>query len=313
MKWAVGVTTCYERLGDLLPRTLGSLLRGGFPQPHLFIDGAESLEGYKPFGLPMTSHWPNVRTYGNWALAMHELYYRNTDADRYVIFQDDIVTVQNLRQYLEKSDMPVDGYLNLYTVPENEKLSQNTGWFHSNQNGKGALALVFTRQLLLELLSNRVWLEKPMDKDRGHRNIDGCIVHVLSTRYFGKYKEYCHNPSLVQHIGEKSSMGNQWKVPPQRFPGEEFDATQLLSAVPQPVSSPLPAVFSSSWASDKDVRLALEKLGIPEQRVTDWVNRPCVQCFEKQRRINQLGWLAKHALGGNMDEAKSRLMEILDT
>lgn len=312
MKWAYGVTTVSTRLGDLLPRTLGSLLRGGFPQPHLFIDGANSLEGYKQFGLPMTCHYPNVRTYGNWSLAMHELYYRNTDADRYVLFQDDLVVVQNLRQYLEKSDMPTDGYLNLYTVPENERLAQtNLRWFHSNQQGKGALALVFTRQLLLELLNSRVWLEKPMDPNRGHKNIDGCIVHIMSTRYYGKYKEYCHNPSLVQHVGEQSSMGNTWKHTPERFPGEEFDALSLIG--PQaPYTGPIPE-FGSSWASDSEVHRALEALEIPRIKVAEWVNRPCVQCMEKNRRINQLGWLAKKALDGNIDEVRARFTEILDT
>jgi len=229
IKWEYGVTTVPERLGTYLPRTLGSLLRGGFPQPRLFVDGCEDDCPYRELGLPVTTRWPRIRTYGNWDLGMREMFYRNAYADYYVIFQDDIIVSKNLREYLEQSKMPSDGYMNLYTVPENQHYAKSEpGWFPSNQNGKGALALVFPRMLLLTLFADRMWNERMLNKERGFRSIDGGIVHSLSTRYYGKNTEYCHNPSLVQHIGEESTMGNGLKAISDSFPGEEFDALSLV-------------------------------------------------------------------------------------
>ena len=47
------------------------------------------------------------------------------------------------------------------------------------------------------------------------------------------WAEYVHAPSLVQHIGERTSMGNKPQPSADSFPGEEFDATELLPAAAQ--------------------------------------------------------------------------------
>lgn len=304
--WSYGVTCTNERLGVTLPRTLGSLLRGGFSQPRLFVDDCNDPKEYEHFGLSITCRYPRIRTYGNWTLALHELFYRNPKASHYALFQDDLLCVKNLREYLEAT-MPSDGYLNLYTVPENEALSKKPGWFPSNQQGKGALGLVFTRSLMLELLSNRTWLERPLNERTGYRNIDGGIVNCLSTRHAGKHQEYCHNPSLIQHIGTETTIEpvKKYAAVSRTFPGEEFDALSLLG----PKSTEYE--FSSSWASTRIVLNALGCLTIDANRVVRWLSRP-VNPRERTRRLNQLGWLAKKTLEGGAEECKRRFEEILD-
>jgi hypothetical protein len=280
-----------------------------------------------------------VKPYGNWALAMHELYYREPHADFYAIFQDDFITYPNLREYLEQSEMPKDGYLNLYTFPENQKLVPDSGsrigWYPSNQQGKGAVALIFPRLIMLKLISDRMWIERPLNRDRGHKGIDGGIVHSLSTQYYGKDKEYCHNPSLVQHTGLTSSIGtHKWPLS-ESFRGEEFDALTLVK--PKPIIAPEPPVtsivetleaplthaiektrimgnheFTTPWAVGDAVSQALDMVGITKERVSAWIGRPCQGCWERQRRLNQLGWLAKKALSGGLDEVKARFEEILN-
>ena len=37
LRWVYGVTTVPERRADLLPRTLVSLDRAGFPSPRIFV------------------------------------------------------------------------------------------------------------------------------------------------------------------------------------------------------------------------------------------------------------------------------------
>lgn len=247
MQWAYGLTTVPERKDDILPRTLKSLADGGFESPRLFVDGcANYLWWRSTFNLEVTCRKPQIRTFGNWILGLAELYIREPYADRYAMFQDDFVTYRNLRQYLEwctypdGQATPDKGYWNLYTFPRNQALAPKNsnggtidGWFESNQLGKGAVALVFCKEAVKILLENRHFIiDRPEDIDRpgyvgrGWRAIDGGIVSALKQ---AGWKEYCHTPSLVQHTGMKSSMGNRTHPLAESFRGESFDALQLLS------------------------------------------------------------------------------------
>lgn len=226
MLWAYGITTVPSRLNDYFPRTLESLRRAGFDSPRLFVDGAKSSADYDKYGLEVTTRWPAVRTVGNWQLSILELYIRNPAASLYAIFQDDFVTYRNLREYLERSPIPSQGYLNLYTFPSNQQLATGQGWYKSNQQGKGAVALVFTRLGVQTLLQQKSFVEKVCDPHRGHKAVDGAIVTAMTS---AGWTEYVHNPSLTQHIGDVSSMRNAPHLKATSFRGEEFNAVELLS------------------------------------------------------------------------------------
>lgn len=229
MNWAYGITTVPSRLNDVFPRTLKSLALAGFDKPHLFIDGCKTPELYQDSGTEITCRWPNVRTAGHWVLSIAELYIRNPQADRYALFQDDFVTYKNLRGYLDTCTYPLSGYWNLYTFPSNQQLCPRgyEGWYESNQLGRGAVALIFSREVLLSLLSQRQFINRPQCPHRGHKAIDGGIVDSL--KKIG-IREYVHSPSLVQHTGLESSMGNKRHLLAISFKGEEFDALSLCSA-----------------------------------------------------------------------------------
>lgn len=232
MKWTYGVTTVPDRFGELLPRTLASLARAGFDQPRLFIDGPGPLPGNLDT-YEVTRRVPRIRTHGNWVLSAYELFIREPTAERYAIFQDDLITYPNLRQYLEACAYPKNGYWNLYTFPENDK--KNPGWSLSNQLGYGALALVFSNEALRTLLSQRHLVERPLDANRGWRSVDGGIVSAMKK---AGWKEYVHSPSLTQHIGHVSSMGNKEQPYAKSFRGEDFDALSLIDpARPAKVSA----------------------------------------------------------------------------
>ena len=235
LTWAYGVTTVPSRRETLFPRTLKSLEDAGFDSPRVFLDGATHADGARyegEFGLPVTTRTgSNVRTAGNWVLSLYELYIRDPHVDRYALFQDDLVTCRGLRLYLDHAPYPADGYLNLYTFPQNQSLRPKDpdwrgGFYPANQLGKGAVALVFDRDCVVKLLSSEHLAVRPQDKDRGHKSIDGGIVTALKKA--GK-KEYVHDPSLVQHTGMQSSMGNRQQPLAPSFPGETWDATFLLA------------------------------------------------------------------------------------
>lgn len=228
--WACGLTTVPQRMHDgLLDRTLTSLKAGGFTDIRLFIDGLSyPMSWDSPFKtLPMTCRNPSIRVYGNFHLGLSELFIRNPKADLYAMFQDDFVTYKNLRAYLERCKFPEKGYFNLYTFPQNQKKFE--GWYPSNQLGKGAVALVLPRAAVLALLSSSYWTLRPTSNpenpDRIWKFIDGGIVEALKRDGF---KEYVHNPSLVQHTGIESVAGNKKQDLAESFKGEQFNALELL-------------------------------------------------------------------------------------
>lgn len=241
MRWAYGVTTVPSRRQDLLPRTLASLCSAGFDSPRLFVDGLENCladRWQQDLQLTVTARFPFIRVFGNWVLGLAELYIRDPGADRYAMFQDDFVTYPNMRQYLERCAYPDGeegrdkGYWNLYTFPSNQNLApvdgkgmQREGWYPSNQFGRGAVALVFNRPAVITLLTHLHMVERPQDCTRGWRAVDGGIVTAMGK---AGWKEYVHNPSLVQHTGLVSSMGNKPHKLAVSFRGEDYDALRLL-------------------------------------------------------------------------------------
>lgn len=252
MDWAVGLTTVPSRRETHLPRTLASLARAGFDTPHLFVDNYHG-PAYAAYGHRVTCRFPAVRVAANWILSLAELYYRDPWADRYAVFQDDLVCVRNLRPYLERRKCPENGYWNLFTFPVNEPAGLRKdglpapadgfrGFYESNQRGKGAVALVFGRPAVkLLMTSEHIW-GRAQDHHRGWKAIDGGIVQTFIN---AGGKEYVHAPSLVQHTGDvstfckhrhltKDAVGGEpfvWgkELRAGTFPGEEFDALSLLS------------------------------------------------------------------------------------
>lgn len=225
--WEYGVTTVPSRRENELLATLNSLCEAGFGNPRLFVDGCDDPAPYAAFERPVTCRPnPPLKIVGNWILALWELYVRNAFADRYAIFQDDILAVRNLRGYLDASPYPPNAYLNLYTHKENVQHTKGAdGWHLAIQRGLGALGLVFDRAAVQTLLASRHMVDKPAGPkpSRRCRKLDGGILEAMR---IAKHKEWIHNPSLLQHTGMVSTIGNNYPAIPS-FPGTDFDAMTL--------------------------------------------------------------------------------------
>lgn len=236
LKWAVGLTTVGSRRKELLPRTLASLARAGFDRPRLFVDGSKDIVGWeREFGLEVTVRSTNVNTVCNWVLTAWELYLRDPFADRYAIFQDDLVACTDLRRYLEVMPYPEGGYCNLYSMPSNEQAFRGeVGWVPASQKGRGAVALVFSREALCAVLTARHMVDKVRSARKPNRSVDGAIVDSMAK---AGWREYVHNPGLVQHTGKHSSMGNSAHLDSTTFRGEGYSAMSLLGGVGAEISA----------------------------------------------------------------------------
>lgn len=239
IRWAYGITTVPERRYDLLPRTVASLRLAGFDRPRLFVDGcshhqAESYE--QEFRLSVTARTTHLRVAANWTLALLELFSRVPTADRYAIFQDDLVACRNVRPYLDQQSMPERGYWNLFCFFDNDDQSVHLDrtWFQSakirrqvptdRQTGRGAVALVFSREAVITLLSSRRFMERPATVN-GHVLIDAGVVSAMNE---AGWREWVHRPSLFQHTGAVSTIGHHPHPAAHSFPGEDQDALLFL-------------------------------------------------------------------------------------
>ncbi len=277
--WSIGITTVPERRDTLLPQTLASLTcNGGFESIRVFVDLAPCKNGYYP--QPSTIRHPRIGAFGNWLMGLQELWIRSSqprpcpkcdggiliadrcngkerrighcehhEPTRFIMFQDDLVCVRNLRQYLEAVQWPDKGYLNLYTFMRNEQIiaGQPTGWHESIeilggnyphlQAGYGALALAFTREAVRDLLSKTpIMLDHAAHPTYSRYRIDPTVCEAMNK---AGYRQYVHNPSLVRHTGLLSTLQTELRgqptncpfAPDQSFPGENFDALGLLPTV----------------------------------------------------------------------------------
>jgi hypothetical protein len=241
--YAVGITTVPQRRQTYLPHTIASLNNAKMLSPytnsHIFLDTDKPSLAIPilDFGLHVTSRGC-LGAWGNWYLGLLELYIRYPTSDRYVMVQDDVITYHNLREYLDTQKLEDNTYWNLYTFPQGcgqtPKPSESyTGWVKSNGLGRGALALVFSREGVQFLMSSRTIALKPAQVVVPKKCIDGILADAFVKGY--SYHEMIHYPSLVQHIGDKSTLGNDAAGQPpfskaDTFLGEQYDAIQLCKS-----------------------------------------------------------------------------------
>lgn len=233
VKWQYGITTHPSRLDNHFPETIESLKQAGFDSPWIFLDGPIPSTLPQELRQRISSRSSSLGVIGNYMTALWELYVRNPLADRYAIFQDDIVLCKNVKPYLDSLQLPEDRYWNLFTFMENEKLIKTKkGFIESSQYGRGAVALVYPRSAVVETLSSRSLVMKPQaaNKKIATKRIDGGICTAICKKHgqAQTHTEYVHAPSLVQHQGLKSTLGNDNQPQSNSFPGEDFDCLTLL-------------------------------------------------------------------------------------
>lgn len=184
------------------------------------------------YNFEISCRFPRLGCAHNWVLSLHELYLRDPLCNLYAIFQDDIIMCKGVREYIESlsySTARQQHYLNLYNPPKVEEYRKDfneLGFFASPQSGQGALALVFNRYAVVKLLSSEFIHWRPGSGERGMEGIDGGIVTAMNNV---GYHEQVHWPSLVEHSQVVSSTINHGRFPMSTtFPGEEYDATNLI-------------------------------------------------------------------------------------
>jgi hypothetical protein len=204
-QWAVGVTTA-PRGQPTLEECLTSLASAGWNDPRLFVDGDAALPP-RCADLDQTCRSHRVGAWPSYYLALAELMMRQPEADAFLLVQDDVVFAEGffVRGYLEDVLWPgkKPGIVSLlcphpYTKPD-------PGWYPFDDDWIwGAQAFAFSREAAQGFLTDSRVLQHRYTR---HRNpladIDWCVGQWAKRQ---RQPIYYPTPSLVQHVGQISSL-----------------------------------------------------------------------------------------------------------
>jgi hypothetical protein len=204
-KWAVGVTTAPRRQ-ETLSWCLDSLARAGWSAPRLFIDSSAPVpERFSH--LPVTLRTPALGAWPNYYLGLAELMMREPAADAYFMVQDDSIFYdrEDLSAYLDAAlwpDEPVGAVSlycpKIYTQPESGWHRRAEPWVY------GALAFVFPRESAKRFIADLTVIEhRWSQRNEGRAQID-LVIGDWAQR--SELPIYYPTPSLVQHIGDTSTL-----------------------------------------------------------------------------------------------------------
>lgn len=222
MKWSVGITSCF-RYESFLENTIQQVSQAGWDNVLVFAEPGTD-----------TKHTRSVQ-YGcwtNWICSLYEMFQLGfPDTKYYLILEDDINICKNVRVYLEEILPPLDrfGIVSLYSPDHISRKSKGMNCIHDESSlGRfcwGTQAIIFNNESIeLFLKSERTFYHK---LEGENKNRDSAIgMWALDS---GK-KVYYHTPSLVQHVGEKSTIDHDFHEASD-FVGIDFDATSLLGKV----------------------------------------------------------------------------------
>lgn len=199
-RWALGLLTA-PRAKPRIEGTLDSLARAGFADLQIFAEpGAWIPPRYAH--LPVARHRERLGNFLNFYSALSELLRRHPCADAFAVFQDDIELAQGSRTWCEQQLWPAGcGVVSLFTPRLHE--GETVGWRVLSpgfQRVCGAQALVFRRDLLERFLADARVVHN-LNHDR--HGDDAILGGWLGRQGLGIGY---HTPSLVQHVGDVSSI-----------------------------------------------------------------------------------------------------------
>lgn len=205
--WAVGVTTAPRR-EPTLGTCVDSLVRAGWPRPHLFVDAAAEIPGHlQPFEKTWRSQ--RVGAWPNFYLGISELVQAHPDADAYLMLQDDayLYDAENLREYLEQVLWPgtEPGLVSLFSTDANRAIAP--GWSTDPYPWWcGAQAFIFPAEIARRfLLDERIHAYRWTAPSGGKTHIDSLIGEWAAAE---RIRVWHPMPSLVQHVGNTSTLWN---------------------------------------------------------------------------------------------------------
>ena len=204
---AIAMTTAPRRT-PTLHRALPSLRDAGvYEDVHVFAE-PNTFGQIQPPGEAWTRvhvHATKQGCFGNWRCAIQHLL-SHTDAQWLLIVQDDAIWLPGsaviLRTQMIARQEQRTGFLSPYVTAKDVESTFVDGWneYQGGWNLWGAIALCMKRDAAEELLRHPRFVQH-----QGTQQVDAVVA--ASMLDLG-YPSYVHVPSLVDHVGETSTIGH---------------------------------------------------------------------------------------------------------
>lgn len=210
MDWVVGMTA-YPRTPPTIGAAVDSLLFAGWPEVLISVDGAKdgdsgglpAIEAMERVEGVRIDHAPsNVGPWRNFLRVLSLLL--ESEADYVLIAQDDVLLSRNARPHFESMRLPCKedvGALSLYCASPHDDLYGAPQWKRIESlpaQAYGALAYVFPFRVAESIAA------RP-PAHGGRAQIDVAVGKWCRAEGLGYW---VHCPSLVKHVGEKSTLHN---------------------------------------------------------------------------------------------------------
>lgn len=204
MNIATGITTS-PRQKQTLTECLSSITSSGLLKPIIFSDDNMST----PDGFESVKRLSRFGPWKNWYHGVSYLANQYPMSDAYLMIQDDGILSKNIVAYLINNPFPKDTAIFSLYCPSIYR-SIYPGWFSVKKGYSmvGAVAIAITKKYMEAFLKSDIVIN--YDKDK---HIDGLLGKWAE---INSLKVYYHFPSLVQHIGETSTIYPRKKINRQR-------------------------------------------------------------------------------------------------
>jgi hypothetical protein len=241
-KWAVGVVTA-PRAESYIATTLQSIKNGGWDDFTVFAEPGTKINADKIVIRPTV-----YGDWSNWYCALSELAQTNPNADYLLMFEDDCIMCQNVRQYLEIVVPKLDEFaaLSFYTPAFYNRFSTEN-MFNKEFEGSrtlGTVTVCMKMNTALDFISDPE-ISKRRFLSRSSTMAAQDWSNTAKDVFLGLWAKrkglpiYYHTPSLAQHIGQKTTLVLTYSIydsETQRFAlsfmGEDYDALNLLNGWP---------------------------------------------------------------------------------
>lgn len=222
MNWSVGITTAPRKQGCYLEKTLNSIIKAGWSEFSIFAEPGSFIPNH--FHKNVIQRPKNYGDWTNWATGFYELLLSNPESDYFMMVEDDAIVNKNCRKYIEQAIPQLKDFasISLYT-PSIYNLKNFRG-FHNgvlNERTWSTVTVIMSKTNAINFFSDSLVQNHRFADTFGLGQEFWCCPNTdfknsIKDAVLGRWAFqnnlpiYYHTPSLAEHIGNDSTLTNEF-------------------------------------------------------------------------------------------------------
>ena len=217
-KWTVGITTAPRAKHEYLSKTVLALKKSGWDNIVVFAEPGSPVS----YEYCVVHRRKNYGDWTNWATGFYELLLSEPDTDYFFMLEDDCLVCSGLKKYLELTIPMLGDFATVSPYCPRIYQSHITGYHNKCVGWKtvSTVATIMTRAAAIHFFADsdvqrhRFQHIFPVEAEAINWGVQVDPRNSVKDAVIGlwAYKNllpmFYHSPSLVQHIGEISTLGD---------------------------------------------------------------------------------------------------------